>query len=375
MNCFAVSKIGAFDFDTALDYLKTKSTAEAVFVYETILYNGIGNQLVYKDHHNLFRLLLKDPQRYKETILKIRHEMMNNLLLPTDYFINEYICCCIQWGEFDSALSILDECIKDQVCVSLQTWQELLKYHLASNDSEKWKNGILLYEKIANSTPTVRPSSQIYIQIMNLFTKLGQKEKVKNLFFEAEDNLERLVSVQAKRMKYEEEKELETWKANIHTQLFNAYLNSFLDDSQKVVKEYSAFAESGILKMAVKVAPNTFHLLFKSLQFIDSSVERGVFLKIYRDEMIKNNVKANYLHYSVMIEYASDVEEMKSLYKNATTNGGAHIPPSKLSHLDTSFISALTSLDPNHGLEALQQVHHRNQQGIEMKKPMRFVYQ
>ncbi len=330
---------------------------------------------MYKDHHNLFRLLLKDPIEHKETILKIRHEMLNNSLLPTEYFINEYLCCCIKWGELDSALKLLDECLKDQIAISLQSWQALMKCHVVSNDPEIWKKGISLYEKVVNATPAVRPNAQIYIQVMTLFTKLNLNEKVEEGYFEAEENLERLVHAQSKRMHCENELELSIWRANTHVQFFNAFLNSFLDNPQKIKNEYSEFSGCGILKMATKEAPNTFNLLFKNLKFVSANSDRRELLEFYRDELKKNEIKATYLHYSLMIEYSSDSEKIKYLYNQATTNGGAHIPPSKLPHLDTSFISALTRIDPKQGLDALQLIHQRNASDLDAKKPMRFVYQ
>lgn len=364
--------------------MKTKSTSEAIYVYETIIYNGISNLLVYKDHHNLFRLLLKDPVQNKEAILKIRHEMANNSFIPTAYFMNEYLVCCLKWGELKSALDVLQTAFEERIAISLNTWQEVFEYHIKLNDWNSWNDAIALYMKLEAATPLVRPSLTIYLQVMALYTKLGQRAMVEQVYFEAaEDNLERLVGSQIKRMKWaREDEETIVWRANARTSLFNAYINSFLFDWKRVNEEFKEFANTGsLLKMAVKSSPGTFHLLFKSLEFVESEPEeKNRLFQEYKHALLSEGfvVKTDYLHYSLMIEHAATVEEIRSLYRDATTNGVVHVPPSKVAHLDTSFVSSLAGIDPVKGLEALEQVLDRSvpttADGTDYKKPYRFVY-
>ncbi|KAJ3359256.1 hypothetical protein HDU91_004977, partial [Kappamyces sp. JEL0680] len=349
-------------------YLKTKSTVEAVFVYETIVYNGFSNRLGYKDHHNLFRLALVDVAKYRKVIIKIRHQLAENGFVPTEYFLNEYIVCCAKWGDIDVALKSLQECLNEGLCVSTTTWEELLSFYLSGPDRQAWKDGVRLWKKLKSQIPVVRPSASIYLKTMQLYSKLGDGEGTAQVYAEAEDNLERLLQTQLDRSGSIDS---QGWKADMHTQLFNAYLGSFKDPVllEKALQEYQDFFDSGTLQNT-KSAANTYSILFRLLSRLDNPHLQGIYAAKLWQDMEHAAVTPDYLHYSRMMAFQSDADELRRIYRSATSTLRIGLASSKRQALDSSF---LTSLSRHSSIEAFAALReHRDTPGL--RKPLRLVY-
>jgi hypothetical protein len=368
-NLSKIQKIsGSEKIDLLRDYLRTKSTSEAVFVYETIIFNGISNRLEYKDHHNLFRCCLSDVVKNQEVIIKIRHQLEEHGFFPTEYFLNEYMGCLMKWGHLEAALKSLKECLDEKMTVYPRSWEAFFAFYLFQNDENSWNRGVALWTKMNGQVPIIRPSSTIYIQIMNLYAKLSQNEKAYQVYVEAEDNISRLLHVQSKRSEVEDS---ETARSEMHTQFFNAYLVSFtevqqIDDIHNAFRDYF---ESGAMK-TTKAASQTFNILFKMVSKLSEVDKQYQYASGYWGDMELLGIRPDYLHYSRMISFQKNKDELEMLYREAISSLNIGISSSKRQALNSTYIATMSYLDPLFAFESLSD--QRNDK--EMKKPLRLAH-
>lgn len=334
---------GSEKMDLLRDYIATKSPEEAIHVYQTLVENGISNRLNYKDHHNLFRLLLKDIVKYRTGIALIRSQMREHNHAPTEYFLNEYTVCCALWGNMEASLASLQELLDADLVVQLNTWNCMFQYYNSQKEVQKWQEGIALWLKLGAVVPIVRPNGSIYLRVMDLYTKLMDLAAVERVYVETEENISRLHALHCRRMEKDEDSE---WMQNLSIRFFNARLGAMTSLGQEVeaIEQYKEFRNEG--RVIGKDAPTTFYIMLK----VAKNVEEG---GNYWKDMETLHIEADYLHYSRMIGLTENVARVKELYRLAATTLKLKIGGSKRKALDSSFMSALIKLDLNEAVEQM----------------------
>lgn len=295
--------------------------------------------------------------------------MAQQSIPPTQYFLNEYIVCCIKWGELKTALSCIQECLDDGTIQVLPvTWDQLFIHYSNQKSREAWLEGISVWEtKFKRALPLLQPSTSTYLKIMELYTKLQRPQDTRNVYIDADENINRLLVSHCKRFGLDDDVE---WKANTQTRFFNAHLSSLASTKQLdlVVEEYTDFLKTGTLQLAKKAALDTFHILFRVGSPDPSSPLYAK--KLWQDMIQQLHLTPDYLLYSRMISLLANQAEMSEMYREATTTLSLHIGSFKRQAIDSSFISAITRIDSRKGMETLEEI--RSIEGARF--PLRLTY-
>jgi tetratricopeptide (TPR) repeat protein len=253
---------GPEKIDLLRDYYKTKAIDESIFVYKIIEHNGYLDKLTYNDHHCVFRLLLKDPVKYRDEIKLVYASLRVLEYSPTENFMNDYCIASTKWGNLEQTIEFLEEIERQGLNVRIDTWSHVLKMALAGNESD-WQRGILVWRKLQSKVPLIRPSKRIYLTALELYTKLNDSEQVLAVFVEAEENLERLVKDHCERIGVDQDL---TWKKNTWTMFVCKVLAIFskTDNFHAAIEFYNEYYKLGIFhdSRTVKSAMNVYHIMF-----------------------------------------------------------------------------------------------------------------
>jgi tetratricopeptide (TPR) repeat protein len=348
------------------DYLKTHSRLEAIHVYKKLVEIGLTNRLEYKDFHNLFRLLLQNPKLYRKVIVQIRDQIVNNGLVPTVYFDNEYLACLIKWNNIIAARQVLDELLRLEKKVDLHSYELFLEFYLKR---KQYTDALEIVEKIKVGRPLTRPSMGIYLKIMDVYTGLGNAKECLQVYLDGEENLERLY---VNHLEATSQADDERWKVDNRIQLFNAYINclSTVDEYQKILEMYKDFKEEGWLVKS-KSSANTFHIILKS---IHAGLQDGTLtleddqLDKYWGDLVRICV-LDYLHYARYMTLVRSIGVLDELYRNSSLTLNISIHGSKRQAIESAYLASIVDLDFERAIDEMNRVRKS-----QTRKPMRFVY-
>jgi tetratricopeptide (TPR) repeat protein len=353
------------------DYLNTKQTKEALYVYNTIIENGFANRLKYHDHHCLFHMCLRDVNEWKQGILQIHHQLQLHRYEPTENYLNEYLICCTKWGNAEASMEALNA-IKEAKCqVLISSWDHLLNLYLEKQEQSMWEKGVELWKQLKASVPVCRPSRRTYLHAMALYIKLGDTPEVLNTYYEAEENLSRLA------MEHEDksnctELESEQWKLNQHT-VYAAQVMDHLVDTGKFAEAHDLYSELYPLLISaqsrkLKYGLNLYHILLKMLQRM--KLETDEKLNQYWEQMKDLDLEPDHLLYSRKLSLLRNLPDIEETYRLALTSLPLKPGSSKRQAIDSSF---LLSMCHNGYIDRCLEVFDEIQLQ-QTKRPIKLVY-
>ncbi|KAJ3323841.1 hypothetical protein HDV06_001211 [Boothiomyces sp. JEL0866] len=338
---------GEEKIDLLRDYIKTKSYNEAVFVYELIVKNGIANRLNYNHHHTLFHLLLKRAEEYKSAIQLIHEQLNLHKFEPTENFFNDYLICLIKWGDITTANRLIEQMGKDSLQVHISAWSFLFKYYSKQVGVAVWKEGAEMYEKFEKIIPKQRPDRSTYLSVMELYTKLGNLEKVYNVYLEADENVPRLYTLQVKRTR----ERSPNWAEDTKLQFFNCYLSAVNKYSpDKVLEVFEDMYQTGIYSFPVSSRQASFHIIFRYLSELPSSTleEQREVIKLtkkYYGYHKECKLPLDYLLYGRLISLQTDEKNIYEWYRLAITLLDLQPGTIKRQAVDSALVQTLFKTD------------------------------
>ncbi|KAI8898516.1 hypothetical protein BC833DRAFT_589633 [Globomyces pollinis-pini] len=355
---------GSDKMDLMRDYIMTKSTYEAAYVYEIIIHNGFANRLQYVDHHNLFHLLISNAIENKKVILKIHQQLLENEYEPSEHYWNEFLVCCTKWNDIEYTKDTIQYMLDKKLGIYSTTWSLVFTFFDKQTSIAALNHAAELWKIMNDTLPISRPSKSTLLSIMSIYTKLGNVNGCQQVYEQSENELPLLYMSQLKRINEEEDL---IWKFETRIHFFNAYLHCFskhhtLSETHQL---YLNFYNQGFLKSPeikqssidsqkkkkVQSNLNTFHILFRKLIHfpIETSQDKTLLIehtKLYWSHLNSLNITPDYLIYEQMITLqrlsnTASVSMVEEWYRLAITSLNIQEISLKRQALDSSYLMAL----------------------------------
>ncbi|KAJ3149294.1 hypothetical protein HDU86_007017 [Geranomyces michiganensis] len=162
------------------DFLQHKQVEDAVYTYTILKENELVARLKYQEYHDLFHLLLTNPNTYRNVILDVLSNIRRFGYTPTPSMLATLIKCCVKWRDLELANRAFEELKERDLGIEVDAYNSMLELFAGAHGTAQLQRGADLWREMVEMG--AERNQETSIRAMEIFARLKQVETVKEIY-------------------------------------------------------------------------------------------------------------------------------------------------------------------------------------------------
>ncbi|KAJ3163981.1 hypothetical protein HDU88_006150 [Geranomyces variabilis] len=162
------------------DFLQHKQVEDAVYTYTILKENELVARLKYQEYHDLFHLLLTNPNTYRNVMLDVLSNIRRFGYSPTPSMLATLIKCCVKWRDLELAGRAFEELKEKDLGIEVDAYNSMLELYAGAHGTAQLQRGADLWREMVDCG--AERNQETSIRAMEIFARLHQVETVKEIY-------------------------------------------------------------------------------------------------------------------------------------------------------------------------------------------------